>query len=219
MAGNRDWMPKKIKYFDDFQEHFCAEVNENKIAWNISAEKCEILLEKQAVYGGYYLITKLKVRSNPKDYVNTRVARMDLKAYIRRITREEIKNNSNILNIERKDIGVPNEAREKVKSRVSIVAPGVKYRSVDTLIGFYGFTPRKKPKGQGSYQIKTGFYRLGKAIPKEKDCTQFDNISRASQPILYDAENFGMLFVSYTRYLSTRSKVGRGVTRYLGVVS
>jgi hypothetical protein len=222
MASGKDWIPKKVADFDIFQGTFCEGVNTNKVAWKITDSKNTVLQELNVTYEGYYAITKNKSTSSPDDFTNTKVARNALKKFMRSLTAQEIKNNTNMTDINRTDIGVPNAPAEKTKSQRSLVSPTVSYRSVSSLIGFYKFTPKAKPKGQGSYHIKTGFYSLTPepvVIPKEKQCTQTDIITKASDPVIYNVENKGMSFVSYIRYRTTEGKLGKAVTIYYGTVN
>jgi hypothetical protein len=219
MANNADWLPKPIKTFDTFQNIFCKGVNSNRIAWKITASKNTALQNLKGTYDGYYAITIKKSTSTPNDFVNTKSARKALKSYIRKITSQEIKNNTNMTDVNRKDIGVPNAAASRTRSKISAVSPVVTYKVVASLIGQYGFTPKKKPKGQTGYYIKTGFYLLGETPPVERKCTQVDIIGKASVPVIYDESNKGMLFISYIRYINTNSKLGKAATIYYGTVS
>jgi hypothetical protein len=225
MAKNKDWIPGTVDGFDTFQGIFCLGVHTNILAWKITATKDAALQALNVIYVAFYLITKNKSSASADDFLNTKTARKNLKAAIRKLTREEIMNNTNMSDINRKDIGVPNAPAAKTKAPVSLVSPAVSYKSLQSLIGFYKFTPKAKPDGQGSYQIKTGFYNLTvppalpTPIPTEKQCTQTDIISKPTDPILYDAENKGMQFVSYIRYRNTDKKLGKAVTIYYGTVS
>jgi|ERR1035437_2396968 hypothetical protein len=225
MAKKKDWIPRTVPGFDKFQGIFCLGVHTNVVAWKITATKDAALQALNVIYVAFYLITKNKATATADDFLNTKVARKNLKAAIRTLTAQEIKNNTNMTDINRKDIGVPNAPAAKEKAPVSLVAPSVSYKSVSSLIGFYKFTPKAKPDGQDSYQIKTGFYvltvppGLPTPIPTEKQCTQTDIIGKASDPIEYDVENKGMQFVSYIRYRNTDKKLGKAVTIYYGTVS
>src|ERR1035437_5059044 len=174
MANNEDWIPKKLEVFDIFQGIFCKGVHANRTAWKITTSKDNELQALKVIYDGYYAISKNKRTSSPNNIKSTIKARKDLKSYIRKLTSQEIKNNTNMTDSNRKRIGVPNAPAAKRKAKASNVSPGVSYSSKSSLIGNYKFTPRKKPKGQSGYHIKTGFYKLKEPIPAEDQCTQSD---------------------------------------------
>ncbi len=218
-GGNKDWIPIAVEAFDTFQTTFCSEIGANISAWHITTGKNTILQGLHTTYAAYYAISKLTATARQIDYDNTETARVALIAYIRKITKEEVKNNTLIPDENRTEIGVPNAPKSKTKSVASEVAPAVGYTNKATLVGKYKFTPRKKPVGQASFRIKTGFYLLGGPIPTEKQCTQTDVINSGKDVIVYDAENLGMSFVSYTRYLTGDKKLGKAATRYLGIIS
>lgn len=221
-GGNKDWVPVGVTEFDTFQKTFCAGVGTNNVAWHIASAKNTILQALHTTYDGFYAISSIKGSVSQDDYDNTDGARKDLKSYIRKITREEIKHNTVMTDNNRSDIGVPNAPASKTKAPVSLVGPGVSYKSIAPLVGRYDFLPKKKPVGQGGYVIKTGFYRPDDkgnvVIPTEAQCTQTDVISKPTDPIEYDASVLGSLFISYTRYLNTEKKKGKAATKYLGSI-
>jgi hypothetical protein len=219
MASGKDWIPKGVKEFDDFQTTFCLGVNTNVVSWHITTSKNTTLQELNVIYADFYAISKEKATAKPIDYDNTDEARVNLKANIRLITKQEIKNNSNMTDTERTSIGVPNEAKAPVDAPVATVAPAIGYQGVARLVGKYTFTPKKKPAGQGGYRIRTGFYKAGDPVPTEDQCTQSDVITGESDLILYNVVNLGMQFVSYTRYVNTAKKVGLVATVFNGIVS
>lgn len=218
MAANKDWIPYKLGAFDIFQNIYCKGVHTNRAAWKITISKDNALQALKVIYDGYYAISKNKRTSSPNDVKSTIKARKDLKNFIRKLTSQEIKNNTNMTDSNRKRIGVPNAPAQKRDAKASNVSPRVSYSSKSGLIGNYKFTPKKKPKGQSGYLIKTGFYLLKEPVPAENQCTQTDLIGKASTPIIYDIENKGMLFVSYIRYRSTNGKLGKAATIYYGSV-
>lgn len=218
MGGNKDWITTGVAEFDKFQDKYCNDIDDNLVVWDIDSDKNDILQELKVIYDDFYAVSKNKRKASPSDYLSTNKARKNFKKYIRTFTKEEIKFNTSMTNTNRFRIGVPNEIKAAKKSEVSLKSPTVKYVRMSRLIGKYTFTPKRKPKGQRSYQIKTGFYLKGETPPTERKCTQVDITSQSSDPIIYDAENYGMLFVSYIRYRNSSNKLGNVATIFYGVV-
>ena len=218
-GGNKDWIPEGVKEFDDFQKIYCLGVSTNVSGWHITTSKNTVLQNLHDTYDEFYAISKLTTTASKDDYDNTDAARKALKTCIRNLTRQEIKNNTLISNVQRSDIGVPNGPAAPTTAVASNVSPGLTYNRLAECIGKYEFTPKQMPVGQGSYSIKTAFYKIGDTVPTEKQCTKFNVIDTDKTPIVYEAENLGMSFVSYTRYLTTTKILGLAATKYLGIVS
>jgi hypothetical protein len=146
MGGNKDWVPATVDKFDTFQKKFCTDVDANAVDWNIDSDKNDILQEYKLIYDDFYAVSSIKRRANKNDYDSTDKARKDLKKYIRIFTKEEIKYNTSMTDINRNDIGVPFANKVAKVAPVSSISPTLRYIHISHLLGKYFLPLRKNQK-------------------------------------------------------------------------
>lgn len=225
MPQNEDWVPQGNKEFKDFSDIFCKLANENQEEWNLDEENVEAMMALQGTYVPLYVISSDEDSRSKNDNAKTLKAKVALEAAIRAMGIDEMKNSEYMSDTDRDSVGVHNNAGTDTPAPIEKTSPVIQANKKGNLGLEVIYHPVGSPKsnalpdGQFAVVVKFGFYVIGGTIPTEKQCTQIEILGKSPANITFDAENYGMAFVGYARYMNTRKEMGTTATTFYGVVS
>ncbi len=224
MSHRKDWIPTKNKDFKEFSDTFCTAAKANQFTWFLITNNVKALLALQVNYLKYYAVTAITKGFTGLDTANTQNAKDLLLAAIRAMGINEMKHNSKMTDENRDSVGVHNDADTHTASPIETSSPVIQTNNQGSLGMGLRYSPAGThkssalPDGQMAIILKFGFYKKGDTVPSEDKCTQMEIIGRSPAFVTFLAENFGMLFVGYARYLNTRKQLGLVATTFNGVV-
>ena len=225
MAKDKDWIPSNMEEFRNFADNFCYEANTNKVPWVLDADDVLALLAFKVIFNPLEDITKVKTSRTSEDIERTDGARVGYEKMIRHIGINQMKNNPNMTNDERTACGVHNDSGTDTPAPIENTSPVIQAANKGSLGLEIRYSPagtsasNALPDGQFAVVVKFGFYKKGDPVPTEKQCTQSEILGKSPAHVTFDADNFGMLYVGFARYLNTRKELGTVATAFYGVVS
>ena len=224
MSKNDDWIPRPHPEFRRFGDNLCLRANANKTIWGIDPLLVAALIVLQLAYNIVETISSGKDTHTSIDVDNTNRARIPYEIALREMGQGEMKFNKKMNDGERTACGVVNDSTSRTTAAVCNVSPVVKVTQLGELnkkLTFInpGPDPGAWPEGQDCVVVKIGKHKSGDPVPKEADCTLTNLYSKLANGIVFSADDAGMLFVGYARYVNTRKEVGTAATKFTGIIS
>ncbi len=224
MSSNGDWIPRPHPDYRRFGDNFCLRLNANKTIWGIDPALVAALIVLQIIYNAYETISSGKDTHTSIDIDNTNRARIPYEAAMREMGQGEMKLNKKMNDGERTACGVVNDSTARTIAAICNVSPVVKITQLGELnkkLTFINPGPDAGawPDGQDCVSVKIGKHKNGDPVPKEADCTLTNLYSKLANGIVFSADDAGMQFVGYARYVNTRKDVGTAATKFSGTIS
>ena len=218
---NDVWLNPEFRKFGD---NMCTRANANKTIWGIDPAIVAALIVLQLAYNLLENISSGKDTHTSIDVDNTNKARIPYELALREMGQGEMKLNKKMNDGERTACGVVNDSTARVQSPVCTVSPVVKVTQLGELNKKFTFInpgpdPGSWPEGQDSVTVKIGKHKVGDPAPKEVDCTLTNLYSKLANVIIFSADDAGMQFVGYARYVNTRKESGSAATKFSGIIS
>lgn len=224
MSSNGDWIPRPHPEYRVFGDNLCKRANANKTIWDLDVDAVAALIELQLKYNAYETISSGKDTHTSIDVDNTNRARIPYEAAMREMGQGEMKYNKKMNDGERTACGVVNDSTARTNAAVCNVSPVVKITQLGDFnkkLTFInpGPDPGAWPEGQDCVSVKIGKHKIGDPVPKEGECTLTNLYSKLANGIVFSADDAGLQFVGYARYVNTRKEVGTAATKFSGTIS